>query len=63
MKRSDLLSEFAFGLTHTAEAFKKTGTLTKEEFQQIHSLLWGFVVKVKDAEESERLAEQTAEAL
>lgn len=63
MNRSDILAEFAFGLTHTAEAFKKTGTLTLDEFNQIHSLLWGFVVDAKAAEASEQLAEETASCL
>jgi hypothetical protein len=57
MKRSDILADAAFGLSHTAEAFKKTGTLTKDEFDKLHSLLWGFVVDAKKAEALEESAE------
>jgi hypothetical protein len=44
MDRCENLGKAVHGISCTADAFLKAGVLTREEYDVIHSAIWGIVV-------------------
>ena len=63
----ELLSSAIHGMACTAEAWKKAGVLTPNEFRAIHSAIWRVVVEAEKQQADEiaakLLAQETAECL
>lgn len=63
---AELLSHISYSFSVMAETWEKAGVLTHDEVENIKSAVWAVVLDEKEkakAQASERLAEQTAEAL
>ncbi|OQW71694.1 MAG: hypothetical protein BVN33_14780 [Proteobacteria bacterium ST_bin13] len=63
---TELLSWVSYSLSNLVETWQRAGVLTHDEVENIKRAVWAVVVNAStqiEAEESERLAEQTAEAL
>ena len=63
----ELLSSAIHGIASTAEAWKRAGVLTPNEFRAIHSAIWRIVVDAEKEQADELaarlLAQETAECL